>query len=441
MPMATRTRRRLDLLATPGGRRLLFAALYASEGAPIGFLWWALPARLRAAGLPVADVTLLTAVLALPWACKFLWAPLVDVARTRRWTLRSWIVTAQLAMGILLLPLLYLDPRRDFRSMVALLLVHAIVAATQDVAVDTLAVTTVPAGERGAINGWMQAGMLAGRSLLGGGALVVAASVGDRTVVLLLIAVVWSSLLLVLATREPAAPAAPLSVRASATLARLRDALGRRRTWLGLLFAAIAGAGFEAVGGVVGPYLVDRGVATGAVGLFFSLVSVPCMVAGALLGGLAADRVGRRRTVAAFLVGLAAAIVLLAVADAARAGTAVRLLLLGVVYFAVGLFTASSYALFMDLTDPHIAATQFTAFMALTNACESWSVFAVGKLIPAYGYPAAFTIMSACSLLGLPVLRRMAPHGRPAAARGFDDGRAPSPAGRVAERRVDSDEA
>ena len=50
-------------------------------------------------------------------------------------------------------------------------------------------------------------------------------------------------------------------------------------------------------------------------------------------------------------------------------------LLLGPFYAAIGVFTASSYALFMDHTEPAVAATQFTAFMALTNACESWAVF------------------------------------------------------------------
>ena len=39
------------MLATPGGRRLLFAALYFSEGAPIGFIWWALPTRLASGGM------------------------------------------------------------------------------------------------------------------------------------------------------------------------------------------------------------------------------------------------------------------------------------------------------------------------------------------------------------------------------------------------------
>ena len=90
-----------DLLSTRRGRRGLFAALYFLEGAPIGFLWWALPPALRAGGRPVDEIAALLAVLALPWALKVLWAPLVDVLRGSRWTERGWITAAQAASSVM----------------------------------------------------------------------------------------------------------------------------------------------------------------------------------------------------------------------------------------------------------------------------------------------------------------------------------------------------
>ncbi len=74
-------------------------------------------------------------------------------------------------------------------------------------------------------------------------------------------------------------------------------------------------------------------------------------------------------------------------------------------YFFVGLFTASSYAIFMDLTHPRVGATQFSAFMAATNACESWTTWSAGLIVASHGYPAAFLIMAGVSLAGLPLLR------------------------------------
>jgi nitrate/nitrite transporter NarK len=236
----------------------------------------------------------------------------------------------------------------------------------------------------------MQAGMLTGRSLLGGSALIMAAAVGDGGLIVAVVLVVWSSLALLLCSREPPTPARNREGMRTFG-AQLVAAVKRRSTVLGLLFAALAGAGFEAVGAVAGPFLIDRGVAEDQIGWFFTVVSVPCMIAGALVGGPLSDRLGKRRAVAILLVTLASAIVALALGDASLPPLQVapRLALLAVVYVAIGLFTAASYALFMDLTDVRLAATQFTAFMALTNVCESWSSFAVGRLVPAYGACAA----------------------------------------------------
>jgi predicted MFS family arabinose efflux permease len=49
--------------------------------------------------------------------------------------------------------------------------------------------------------------------------------------------------------------------------------------------------------------------------------------------------------------------------------------------------------------------------MAATNACESWSAWAGGRLAASQGYPAAFLVLGAVSLLGLPLLRLMRRRG------------------------------
>jgi MFS family permease len=130
------------------------------------------------------------------------------------------------------------------------------------------------------------------------------------------------------------------------------------------------------------------------------------MLTGGLIGGVLSDRWGHRRAVAIFLVGFVSMVLLLAFVDSV--GTlppTVSLALLSSMYFFVGLFTAASYALFMDLTDPRLGGTQFSAYMAATNACESWSVWSGGRIAGAAGYPAAFTAMAVASLLSLPLLR------------------------------------
>lgn len=385
-------------------RTVLFAVLYASEGAPIGFIWWALPTLLRSADVAVDRITTLTAVLLIPWIFKFLWAPLVDLFRGPRWGYRAWLVTMQVAMALSLVPLIWLDPVNDFDWWRTLLLVHAFAAATQDIAIDALAIGTVPAAVRGGLNGAMQAGMLVGRSLFGGGILLFAGLAGREAMIGALVG--WILVALAAAMRVDGPEPGRDSARSFAGTAML--AVRERRTWVGLAFALVSAAGFEATGQLAGPFLVDRGVSSESIGVFFGVFVVASMLVGGLAGGVLSDRRGRTTVARWALYGFVIAIAAVAAADLAGfTSTAFRLGLLTVMYFFVGLFTASSYAIFMDLTRPAIAATQFTAFMAATNACESWSAWTAGAIVAGYGYPASFLVMCVVSLLSLPLLRHI----------------------------------
>lgn len=387
-------------------RRLaLFTLLYASEGAPIGFIWWALPTVLRAEALAVERITGLTALLVLPWTFKFLWAPVVDRLRTPRWNHRAWIASAQVAMAACLVPLIWIDPVSGFGTWAVLLTAHAVAAATQDVAIDAFAISMVAPGRRGFLNGAMQAGMLVGRSLFGGGALLLLGWLGYSGVVAALVAWILAALV-ALAVIDVGEVPLPASGEPAGAFARdLRRAAARPVTWWGMAFAVTGAAAFEAAGQLAGPYLVDRGAATSAIGVFFGLVVVTATLTGGLVGGRLADRWGRLQACAAFLVVVALAVGALGLAEQLGVASApVRWTLLTAMYAGVGLFTAASYALFMDLTDPRIGGTQFSAYMSGTNACESWAAWAGGRLTAASGYSTAFLAMSAASVLALPLL-------------------------------------
>ncbi len=393
-----------NLLDRPHGRTALFTALYASEGAPIGFIWWALPTLLREAGVPVVAITGLTAMLVLPWVFKFLWAPILDALQTPRWGYRASIVATQTIMAAALVPLIWLDPVTNLSTWKLLLILHAVAASTQDVAIDALAINTVPPEARGRLNGAMQAGMLVGRSLFGGGALFLASRLGREWIVIALVAWILAALGLLLFVRVPDRPIG--ADDESRSMFKALSAVFRlRTTWIGLAFALVSAAAFEATGQLAGPYLVDRGVSSGSIGAFFGVVVVTATLTGGLLGGWLSDRWGRTRSVALFLCGVAITVAMLGWTDLQGGATIeIILALLTAMYFCVGLFTVASYALFMDLTHPRLGATQFSTFMAATNGCESWSAWAGGRLVGASGYPAAFLVMSVVSLASLGLL-------------------------------------
>jgi predicted MFS family arabinose efflux permease len=276
------------------------------------------------------------------------------------------------------------------------------------------------ATERGTLNGWMQAGMLAGRAAMGGGALVLSSLIGDAAVVLVLVSITTLSGGLLLGSVLPShlAPSGhdgenPETIihRLKSVLSNMRAAMRGSRLWIGLVFALTGPAAFKAFEVVIGPFLIDRGLTQQEVGKFTAVVMIGAMVFGSLVGGRLADRFSRKGFVAVSLMFIVASLTTLAIADIVteQSGGRFLLVLIAVTAFGIGLFTVATYAMFMDLTEPRIAATQFSAFMGATNGCESWSTLAIGQMIAGYGY--AFGILSLCavsaaSLLLLPFLQR-----------------------------------
>jgi MFS transporter (putative signal transducer) len=241
--------------------------------------------------------------------------------------------------------------------------------------------------------------------LFGGGALVLANQVGNRGLVALLIATILSvSLVVLLVLERPVQPVAPAMERVKEVFAALARALRQRSTWAGFAFAATAGAAFKATTALAGPFLLDQGVSQETIGGFFLLPVVVAMGAGALIGGRLADRFRRLPVVAVSEASTALVVLAIGLLAAGAAGSSLLLAGYLLLYFAIGLATASAYALLMDLTDPRVAATQFCFFMAGINLCEAWSTRLVGELHARIGYASAFQVVAALSLLSLSVL-------------------------------------
>jgi MFS transporter (putative signal transducer) len=381
------------------------------EGAPIGFIWWALPAMLRLKGIPVENITTLTALLVLPWAFKFLWAPLIDIYSHGKSGARGWIISMQVLMGLSLLPLVFIDPVQHYTLLGAVLFIHAIFSSTQDISIDTLCIRNVHKREFGKINGYMQAGMLTGRSLFGGGVIYASGVIGWNLAIFIMIGfIVIPVVVLIFLKGEQVIP--HKEKKYSTYLANLRSAFGVKSTWIGLLFALTGAAAFESAGALASPFLVDTGADEKLIGLFFLLPVVLAMLIGGLAVGRFYDKKGRIKSVALSMAGFILAISSLGVIDLTGGSSSLvypAIILLTVMYFFIGAFTASSYALFMHLTNKSLGATQFSTFMAATNGCESWSGWAGGRIAGASGYGVSFIVMSGVSLLSMLTLKLLKP--------------------------------
>ncbi len=341
----------------------------------------------------------------------------MDAVQGPRWTLREWILSMQILMGAALLPLAFLDYSGYFWIIRASLLAHALAASLQDAAIDSFAISTVDPAGRGSLNGWMQTGYLTGRAVFGGTILVVSGYFAGPGSVLLLCGALWTIALLVALFVRPVkriTSGTDLRTTFRSYREHLLSASKSKRVWIGLLFAAVSGAAFEGVGAVGGPFLVDRGLSESEVGWFFSLPAVGGMILGSLAGGFSADRFGTAGTVRTAILFVAANTILIALMEGSST-VFPNSWMIGAffsLYVGIGFFTASTYAMFMNLTDPALGATQFSAYMGATNGCEAWAGFLTGRLSGAWGFPVAFAavaVISTLTVMLVPALHRSGP--------------------------------
>jgi PAT family beta-lactamase induction signal transducer AmpG len=78
-----------------------------------------------------------------------------------------------------------------------------------------------------------------------------------------------------------------------------------------------------------------------------------------------------------------------------------------------GLMYGTRSAIFMDVTNPKVAATQFTAYMAMMNLAISYSATWQGIAAEALGYPKTLLIDAITGLLCLAVLPFIKPSATP----------------------------
>ena len=140
------------------------SSMYFAQGIPYGLMNIAVPAWLASQGVGAGEIASFLAIIILPWAFKLLSGPLMDryqfLAMGRR---RPWVLGAQLGMTLSFFSLTFVDnPPEQVGLLMMLGLFINIFAATQDVAVDGMAIDVTPVNEQGRLNGFMVFGKAVG---------------------------------------------------------------------------------------------------------------------------------------------------------------------------------------------------------------------------------------------------------------------------------------
>ena len=404
----------LNLTDRPLLRIITLCILYVAQGIPYGFVTVTFASYLAEQGETVAAIASVTALSTLPWTFKFVWGPFMDrfgiPSMGRR---RPWIIAAQLGMTLTILAMAFVDNPAEHLILIGwLVFVHNIFNSLQDVSVDALAVDLLRESERGRVNGFMYGSKYIGMFLGGAFLSRMVADDGLGIAFTIQIIMLGGIMLFPLVIRERAGEKLLPWTRGKAQLPKdqqlassviqlfgfLKKAFSLRST----LLAGAIGLTIFIAGGILSPitnvlFIQDLGWTrieftdiNGGYGVFLGL-------AGAIAGGFLADRFGPKRIVSIGCVILALSYATFGLSspdsgilwfDWTNRPAVVTYILIDT--WMGSMISASLFAMYMTVSWPRVAATQFTAYMAILNMSTVIGLKTSGVISDSFSLPAIF---------------------------------------------------
>ena len=452
-------------------RIVVLCTLYVAQGIPFGFLTVTLAASLAADGMDAGSIGGVFAVGTLPWAFKWVWGPFVDRFGSPRYgRRRPWILAAQAGMvttlfGMWMIP----DPTEHLRMLGGLILVHNIFNSLQDVCVDALAIDLLPPNDRGKASGLMYGAKYLGTAIGGAGLSLLVFYVGGGLstafagMIALILLISLLPLLTVERTGQWLTPWSRLPVprvgdrcgacghstketanfnlciecgrelvpserfesdqaKSPASVGQTLRELGRAFsdraaivTGLVALIATTAAGLLAPIGAVLfvrdfGWSEAEYGTVTGGAAIFAGLI-------GSVGGGFIADLLGPRRVLAAASIILAGLLAVFGFSldSMTELGRPFLWTYLVIESGLLGCINAAFFAVCFGICRPAVAATQFTAYMALMNLGTTAAQASAGRAEGMLGLAGIWLLGAAIQglvaiLLPLTVKRKPAPN-------------------------------
>ena len=393
-----------------------------SAGLPLLLVLGTLGFWLREAGIDRSTIGYLSWV-ALFYAGKWLWAPLVDrvpilFLTKRLGRRRSWLLFAQALIIFGLMGMATTDPKQNLEPIVWFALLVAFGSATQDIALDAFRIESAKAQYQAALAASYQTGYRLAMIWAGAGALWLAARAEITTGIYLAEAWQFAYLCMALSisvgvvttllSPEPQAVLLPKARSAGQWLQQtliqpFADFISRYRWQAFLILGLIAIYRISDVvmGIMANPFYVDMGYTKDEVAAVTKVFGVIMTLVGAFLGGLLTMRFGVMRVL--FLGGVLSAASNLLFAWLSTRGHDLN----GLVWvissdnLSSGIASAAFIAYLSSLTNVQYSATQYALFSSMMLLLPKWLAGFSGVYVDTFGYEHFFI---ATALIGIPVL-------------------------------------
>jgi PAT family beta-lactamase induction signal transducer AmpG len=413
-----------------------------SAGLPLLLVFGTLSFWLREAGIDRTTIGFLSWV-ALAYAFKWVWAPLVDRMplpglTTRLGRRRGWLLFAQVWVMAGLVGMALTDPQQDLPRLVLFALLTAFASATQDIALDAYRIESASEEKQAALAAAYQTGYRIAMIWAGAGVLAIAAHFDPDEATYQFSPWTWAyvamaasmlvGVLTVLLSREPARFAgvekpAPDSTDRLPWLRRflrwVYDAGAQPfldffqcYRWQALIILALIATyrmSDVVMGVMANPFYRDMGFSKEEVATVSKFYGVIMTLLGAFIGGVLALRLGVMRV-------LFAGAFLSAATNVLFAWLATRGHDVGALIFAVsadnlsaGLASAAFIAYLSGLTNVAYSATQYALFSSVMLLLPKFLAGFSGLAVDTVGYE---TFFITTALMGVPVLLLVVLAGR-----------------------------
>lgn len=363
---------------------LILASLYIAQSVPLSFLKTGFQSFLRSQDLQYDNISRMIGMMMLPWVIKFLWAPLVDKwCANRLPRMRNAILFFQL-MGALILGFIASMSFPDaLRPITLMFFIFSFIAATQDIVVDGLAVLTLPQKEHGFGNILQIGGYYLGEVLGGALILIIFDQFGWN----------WAMGAFVVFFMLPFIPV--LLFRAGNTgeippagermgLRKIREFFGLpgMRIWIAVMVIFM---GIQVLPSTLLPSLLtDKGFGKSEIGSVIGIWNNTASLAGAVIGGLLINKLGRKNSLIVFgLLKIAASLTFFLLnAEVVTRETAYWVI--SVNGFASGLATVTIYTIMMDKCRLSSPGTDFTIQQCINHLSIVFYAIISGILVNRY---------------------------------------------------------
>jgi predicted MFS family arabinose efflux permease len=309
------------------------------------------------------------------------------------------------------------DVHGDLTPIFVLVVVIAVLSATQDIATDATAVVLLRPSERGLANGIQFAGGNVGFIIGGGGMLVIYDHLGWSAAVTALAVITAVPIPFVLRYREPELPSTVADGRRDRrVLLRMLVGFFRRPgtvPWL-LFVLPLNYMGIATAYKLITPLLVDSGWPLDSIGVVAGFGGGVVAMISALAAGAVLRTVARRTALLAFgLIAIAAIAALsMVLIGATLPVVVVAAVLVNVANASVG---TAIFTLAMDYSRPELAGTDYTLQTSLAVLCSDVAGAAGLSLAGHVGYATVITGSLLLAVSGLVATAALL-HARPVSA-------------------------